>query len=112
MGFFDQLRDFVIKCVNGIYHFLTKTIEVIWKGITFPIKLIFDGASIVMDFIIDGVSNAYDFIVDSLNQLKKAGAQGNLDKVYNEISRLRVSNLQMESFTYKLKMQDAKTIFI
>lgn len=112
MGFFEQVKEFFIMCAKGVYSFLTKTIEILWEGIKFTVRLIYNGSSLVIDFIVDGVLKAYDFIFDSIQQLRNAGIKGNYDKLKQEISKLKDSNAEIECFTYKIKNQDAKTVFV
>ena len=111
MGFFEQVKEFFITCVKGVYKFLTKTIEIVWEGITFPIKLVYDGVSLAINFIIDGVLKAYDFIMETIEELRKAGIKGNWERLKEEIAKLKEAKAELESFTYKIKNQDAKTIF-
>ena len=110
MGFFEAIKNFFKMCIKGAKKFLSQTINVLWQGLKYAVKLIYDGAYLIMDFIVSGIQ-AYDFIIDSINQLKNAGLSGNFDKLFEEVRALKNSNAQIECFTYKIKNQDAKTIF-
>ena len=112
MGFFEELKKFFLSCVNTVRNFFSKTINIIWKGISYAVNLVYDNGCLGIEFIVGKMKSAYDFIIDSIDQLRNAGVKGNLDNLKKELSKLqKENNLEVESFTYKLKGQDARTIF-